>query len=52
LSFSALLVAASVGLFLTKGLSYGIDFTGGIMIEVKTPSTQPNRRHARQAGQA
>jgi len=39
--FSALLVAASVGLFLTKGLSYGIDFTGGIMIEVKTP--QPNQ---------
>lgn len=40
-AFSALLVAASVGLFLTKGLSYGIDFTGGIMIEVKTP--QPNQ---------
>ena len=39
--FSGLLVAASVGLFLTKGLSYGIDFTGGIMIEVKTP--EPNQ---------
>jgi len=40
-AFSALLVAASVGLFSTKGLSYGIDFTGGIMIEVKTP--EPNQ---------
>ena len=36
-AFSAILTAASVGLFLSKGLSYGIDFTGGIMIEVKTP---------------
>jgi len=35
--FSAILVAASIGLFSAKGLSYGIDFTGGIMIEVKTP---------------
>ncbi len=35
--FSAILVTASIGLFLSKGLSYGIDFTGGIMIEVKTP---------------
>lgn len=39
--FSAILVAASVGLFTIKGLSYGIDFTGGIMIEVKTP--EPNQ---------
>lgn len=35
--FSAILVAASIALFSVKGLSYGIDFTGGIMIEVKTP---------------
>ncbi|HEY9079860.1 protein translocase subunit SecF [Magnetovibrio sp.] len=40
-AFSALLVAASIGLFFTKGLSYGIDFTGGIMIEVRTPA--PNQ---------
>ena len=33
--FSAILVAASVALFTLKGLSYGIDFQGGIMIEVR-----------------
>lgn len=33
--FSAVVVAASIGLFLTKGLNYGIDFKGGIMIEVR-----------------
>lgn len=35
--FSAILVLASIALFSVKGLTYGIDFTGGIMIEVKTP---------------
>ena len=35
-AFSATLVAASVGLFTIKGLNYGIDFQGGIMIEVRT----------------
>lgn len=34
--FSALLVAASVFMFLSKGLNYGIDFKGGIMLEVRT----------------
>ena len=40
-AFSALLVLASVGLFTIKGLNYGIDFKGGIMIEVRTPEAAP-----------
>ncbi len=34
--FSGLLVAVSVGLFTIKGVNYGIDFKGGILIEVRT----------------
>lgn len=34
--FSAALMVASVGLVLTKGLNFGIDFEGGIVIEVET----------------
>ncbi len=34
--FSALLIFASIGILLAKGLNYGIDFQGGIMIEVRT----------------
>ncbi len=33
---SILLVASAVGLFTIKGLSYGIDFQGGIMIDIRT----------------
>ena len=33
---SALLVLASVVLFLTQGLNYGIDFRGGSLIEIQT----------------
>jgi preprotein translocase subunit SecF len=36
-AFSAILVVVAIAMFSVKGLSYGIDFTGGIMIEVKTP---------------
>jgi len=37
--FSAILIVASIGLVATKGLNFGIDFTGGTVIEIKTPST-------------
>ncbi len=34
---SFLILVASVGLTVQKGLSFGIDFTGGTLIEVRTP---------------
>ena len=34
---SGLVIAASVGFFTVKGLNYGIDFKGGILMEVRTP---------------
>ena len=36
LAFSVVLVLASVALFLVQGLNFGVDFRGGILMEVKT----------------
>ena len=34
---SAVLIIGSIGLTATKGLNFGIDFTGGTVIEIQTP---------------
>jgi preprotein translocase subunit SecF len=37
-AFSLLLTALSLGVFLAKGLNYGIDFSGGVVIEARSKS--------------
>lgn len=39
LAASALLSIASIGLFISPGLNYGIDFSGGIVVESQIPGT-------------
>ncbi|HNQ92284.1 MAG TPA: protein translocase subunit SecF [Alphaproteobacteria bacterium] len=34
---TAIMVLGSIGLLVTKGLNFGIDFSGGIMMEIQTP---------------
>ena len=36
LAFSVFLLLGSVGLFLTQGLNFGVDFRGGILLEIRT----------------
>ena len=45
---SAIIMLGSVGLVATKGLNFGIDFTGGTLIEIRTPE-QPNLGELRAA---
>ncbi len=51
LAFSCLLVVASVALFFSKGLNYGIDFKGGIMLEVRTEKAADIAEMRNQLGQ-
>lgn len=39
---SAVVVATSIGLVATKGLNFGIDFTGGTVVEIQTPVVDPD----------
>jgi preprotein translocase subunit SecF len=41
LGLSALLVAASIVLLVTKGLNFGIDFAGGTLVQVKYEQKAP-----------
>jgi preprotein translocase subunit SecF len=39
---SGFIILASLFLLTTKGLNYGIDFTGGTLVEIKVPDTAPD----------
>ncbi|PSF05416.1 protein translocase subunit SecDF [Marinobacter fuscus] len=46
LSLSALLSIAAIGLFLKPGLNYGVDFTGGTLVEMSAPSVSVDQLRA------
>jgi len=46
--FSALLLVGSIGAFATLGLNLGIDFKGGVAIDIETPE-EPNLEALREA---
>jgi len=48
LIFSAVLLLASLGALLARGLNFGLDFTGGTLVEVSYP-TAPELNQIRQA---
>jgi preprotein translocase subunit SecF len=39
IGLSIVMIIATIALFFTKGLNYGIDFTGGAEVKVKVPTT-------------
>lgn len=41
-ALSAVLLLGSMGLLFSKGLNFGIDFTGGTLIEVRVPNEAPD----------
>ncbi len=47
-ALSLLLTVSSIGLFLTVGLNYGIDFVGGTLIEVRVTSASADLADMRQ----
>lgn len=47
-ALSAILLIGSLGVISTKGLNFGIDFTGGTLIEVRVPDEAPNLGDLRQ----
>lgn len=53
LAFSAILIFTSIGSLVTNGLNFGLDFTGGTLIEVGYPESadlQKIRAHLAEAG--